>query len=406
MLSFKLAWRNIWRNTRRTLITSAAIMAAVMLALLMRSFQTGMYDQLLDSIVGKFSGYVQVHGQNYWDERTLDNTFLDSDSLTHSIESVEGVEHVIPRLETFALSSNDKLTKGVFMQGVVPEKENLLKDFSSSIVKGKMFEPDKDQILVAEGIAKYYKLEPGDTLVFIGQGYHGASAAGKYEVSGIVDLKNPNLNKLYVFAHINTVRDFAAADNVTSTLVIDKKQGVSEIMLAQALKAKLNPGLYEVMTWQEMMPEITQLIQADQAGDYIFIGVLYMIISFGIFGTILMMTQERMFEFGVLLSIGMTRLKIIKVIVLESIFLALLGVLSGIALIMPLLFYFHKNPIYMGDEMSEMIEEYGFSAEIPTSVAIDLPITHGLIILCITVLLTVYPIIVLSKLDPIKAMKK
>jgi ABC-type antimicrobial peptide transport system permease subunit len=113
-----------------------------------------------------------------------------------------------------------------------------------------------------------------------------------------------------------------------------------------------------------------------------------------------------MFEFGVLLSIGMTRLKIIKVVFLESIFVALLGVLSGVALIMPVLYHFHYNPIYMGDEMSEMIEEYGFSAVIPTSISWDLPLTHGMIILVITILLTIYPIVVLSKLNPIKAMKK
>jgi putative ABC transport system permease protein len=406
MLTFKLAWRNIWRNTRRTLITSAAIMAALFLALLMRSFQNGMYDQLLDSIVGKFSGYVQVHGENYWEERSIDNTFVSSDSLIATIEGVEGVNQVIPRLETFALSSHKDLTKGVFLQGVIPEKENLLKDFASSIIEGEMFDQKKDQILVTKGVAKFYGLSPGDTLVFIGQGYHGSSAAGKYEISGIVDLKNPNLNKLYVLLGIETMRDFCGGDNITSTLVIDKDPAVSELVLAEALKEKLNPELYEIMTWQEMIPEILQLIQADKAGDLIFIAILYMIISFGIFGTILMMTQERMFEFGVLLSIGMTRLKIMKIVVVESFFLALLGILAAVAFVMPILYYFHYNPINMGEEMSEMMEDYGFSAEIPTSIAWDLPLEHGMIILIITLVLTTYPVLVLRKLNPVKAMKK
>lgn len=406
MMTLKLAWRNIWRNTRRTLITSAAIAAAVLLALFMRSMQTGMYDQLLDNIVGKFSGYVQVHGQGYWDERTVDNTLVFSDSLEKEILEVDGVNGVVPRLETFALSAYEDLTKGVFIQGVIPEKENILKDFNASIDTGQIFDPEKDEVLIGKGIAKFYQVDLGDTLIFIGQGYHGQSAAGKFVISGIMDLKNPQLNKQYVVTSVEAVQRFIGGEGITSSLVLATENSNKEIEIAEALKEKLNPELYEVMTWQEMMPEIQQLIQADQAGDMIFIGILYMIISFGIFGTILMMTQERMYEFGVLLSIGMSRLKIIKVMVLESFFLAILGLAAGIAFIMPIIYYINANPIYMGDEIQEMMESYGFDAQLITNTSWTIPMNHTIVILVITMLLTLYPMWVIRKLNPIKAMKK
>jgi ABC-type lipoprotein release transport system permease subunit len=61
------------------------------------------------------------------------------------------------------------------------------------------------------------------------------------------------------------------------------------------------------MAWQEMMPELVQAIQADSAGGQIMLFILYMVITFGMFGTVFMMTAERKYEFGVLISIGMRR---------------------------------------------------------------------------------------------------
>ena len=99
------------------------------------------------------------------------------------------------------------------------------------------------------------------------------------------------------------------------------------------------------MTWQEMMPEIQQVIQADSAGGLVMIFILYMIITFGIFGTVLMMTQERKYEFGVVVSIGMKKIKLIISMVYETIFLTSIGVLAGVVLSRPIVLYFHNNPL-------------------------------------------------------------
>ncbi len=64
------------------------------------------------------------------------------------------------------------------------------------------------------------------------------------------------------------------------------------------LKVKAGPRA-EVMTWKEMMPELVQAIEADSAGGILMLLILYIVIGFGIFGTIMMMTTERSREFGV-----------------------------------------------------------------------------------------------------------
>jgi len=68
----KLAWRNLWRNKKRTLIAAASVFFAVILALLMRSMQKGYYDYMIDASVRMCTGYIQSHGKDYWEKRSLD----------------------------------------------------------------------------------------------------------------------------------------------------------------------------------------------------------------------------------------------------------------------------------------------------------------------------------------------
>jgi len=134
--------------------------------------------------------------------------------------------------------------------------------------------------------------------------------------------------------------------------------------------------------------------------------ILYMIITFGIFGTVLMMTQERKYEFGVVISIGMKKIKLIATMVYETIFLSTFGVLLGIFLSRPLILYFHYNPLRLPEDQAAVMEEFGFEPLIPFMSTYDIPLTHGLIIFCVSALISIYPAITILKMNPIKAMKR
>ncbi len=77
-------------------------------------------------------------------------------------------------------------------------------------------------------------------------------------------------------------------------------------------------------------------MDADNKSGAIMIGILYLVIAFGIFGTVLMMTTERRREFGVLVAIGMQKSKLAAIVSLEMIYIGLLGIFSGVALPFPL----------------------------------------------------------------------
>ena len=401
----RLAWRNIWRNKKRSIITITAIVIAVFLAILMRSMQLGMYDNMIQNVVGSYAGHVQVHSNGFWEEQTIDNAFVYNDSLIQKIKKTEDVAGTTKRIQSGCLSSYGDLSKFVFVTVIEPKKEQLLTDWNKRLIDGQLLQTNSNSVNVGKGIAKYYNLKIGDTLIFIGQGYHGMQAVGAYPVSGILDMKNPNLNNTSVFMSLPKAQDFLSANNLMTHLVINKKQYSKEADIVATIKKQLNQD-YEIMSWQEMMPEIETIIQADSAGGLIMIFILYMIITFGIFGTVLMMTQERKYEFGVVISIGMRKTKLMVAMVYETIFLSAIGILLGIVLSRPIVLFFYNNPLEFPSDQVEMMENQGFEAVIPFMSSYDIPITHGLIIFFISLIICFYPILTIYKLNPIKAMKR
>ena len=402
----KIAWRNVWRNKRRSLITAAGIFIAIFLAILMRSLQLGMYDNMIKNVVGSFTGYVQLHAKGYWNDKNIDNSYKVNQSTVDEIKNINGVSNVIKRIQTGVLSSNNNLSKFLYVTGIEQEKEEKLTDWNKRLVDGRLLDKNDKSIIIAKGVAKYYNAKVGDSLIFIGQGYHGMQAVGIYPIKGVIDMKNPNLNNMSVFMNLSVAQDFVSAENRITNLVIDKEQYFDENKLAEQIKIKIDSQNNEVMTWKEMTPELDQLIQADSAGGIIIIIILYMIVSFGIFGTVLMMTQERLYEFGILISIGMKKYKLVITIIYETILLTFLGIISGVILSKPIIEYFHFNPIKLFGTAAAQLESAGFEPVIPMMNSLDIPLTHSVIIMIISLITCIYPIIIILKIKPIKAMKR
>ncbi|MBI1286987.1 MAG: FtsX-like permease family protein [Flavobacteriales bacterium] len=399
----KLAWRNIWRNKRRTAITVASVFFAVFFAVFLRSMQLGTYAKMIDSVVRFYSGHIQVHAKGYYDDQTLDNSFNLTDAPIEQIRNTENVELVAERLEGFALSSFNEVTKGVLMVGVQPAVESQLMELDSKIIAGSLFSADDRSVLVAEKVAEFYKLNVGDTLVFLSQGYHGVSAAGKYPVAGVAKFTAVMLNESAVLLPLKEAQYFYGADNMaTSLAVILRNQNRLKHSMKQ-IEAEVDTSQFEVIDWQTSMPELVQAIQADSAGGIIMLLVLYMVVTFGMFGTILMLIQERTYEFGVLVSIGMSRLRIWTVVFLESLMTTLMGAVLGVLGVFPLVLYFNHHPYEFTGKAADAMTEQGWEPVMPASLDPSIAMTHMLLIIVISILITAYPAYVIRKLKPVEA---
>jgi ABC-type lipoprotein release transport system permease subunit len=396
MKNYKMAWRNLWRNKRRTLISVASVFFAVFFAMIMRSLQLGTYDHMFRNVIESYTGYLQIQNIDFWDNKTVDNLFDYTPALEQIVMADKNSNAIVPRFESFALASSGNITKGVLVMGIDPEKEIYLSNVKGKLVKYKlsagnienlkkadlpeklknefdlfngnaysskasmMIElgiSEKDSgaifpvmkkyasfengylktgepgILLGDKLATYLRTGIGDTLVLIGQGYHGTTAAGKYRIEGIVKMPTPDFDNKIVYLPIDICQELYNAPGMLTSLAVSiKENDDSEIKrMIAALNTKLDPPL-RVIGWREMNELMINQMDADSKSGMIMIGILYLVIAFGIFGTVLMMTAERRREFGVLVALGMQKSKLAGVVIIEMIYIGFLGILSGIAL--------------------------------------------------------------------------
>lgn len=401
----KLSWKNIWRNKSRSMITIAAIFFAVILSVVASSLQDGVFNNLVKNIVSFYTGYIQVHKKGYWDEQVLDNSFRATGRITKELLRNKNISAVTPRLESFALISSGNITKGGLVVGIDPLKENNVTLLKQKLVLGRYLSDKDRQVLVAQGLANRLKLAVNDTVILLGQGYHGTMAAAKYPVKGIVKFGSPDLNERILFMPITTAMDFYGADSMATTYILSLRNVTGLQATASSVRAALGPA-YETMTWEQMMPEVKQHIQTDTNSMKYIQGILYLLIGFGIFGTQLMVMVERKYEMGMLIAVGMEKSRLAGLIMLESIFTVVTGCILGIMVSVPVVYYLNRHPLRMGGETARAYEKFGFEAIFPTSTDASNFITQGLIVMTVGLILSLYPIYKIIMLNPVTAMKR
>lgn len=405
MWILKMAWKNLWRNRSRTLITIAAIFFAVILSVTASSLKNGIFDNLIRNVVGFYTGYIQVHKKGYQAEQILDNSFSMSVATEEQILSQSNVSGIAPRLESFGLASFDEVTKGCMIVGIVPDKEDNITSLRKKLTRGEYLNTKDHGVLLGQGLAERLNINLLDTILLIGQGYHGSTAAGKYLVKGMLRFGSPQLNDKILFMPLPMAQDFFGADQMLTSYILSiKNERILDLSAANIRSAIGNE--YEVFTWDELLPDIKQHIQADSNNMKIVQAVLYLLICFGIFTTLLMLMAERRFEMGMLVAIGMKKIRLMFLLFVESILTVLSGCIIGIIVSIPLIFYLNRNPIRIGGETARAYEQFGFEAIFPTSTDASNFVYQGAIVLSIGILLSLYPLYRVIRLNPVTAMKK
>lgn len=402
-----LAWRNLWRNKRRTWITVFSVVFAVFLAMTLESVDRGSQEQMVENVVGFSTGYIRIQDTLYKEEPSIDNTMLYSKELEESLlAQFPNIEFVVPRLESHALAAGEEKSRVVMAMGIDPEQETRFNDVRHRLRAGSYFEHGSGSVVVGRGLANNLKLSVGDTLVLLGQGFHGMTAAGKWPVGGIVHHPVPEMNEMIVYLTIEDAQWFYMADDRLTSLMVTPQNLSRHHQLAKNMSASPLLDNFSVYTWEELQPELVRTIAFDQAGTKVVLFILYVVIAFGIFGTVLTMTLEREREFGMLVSLGLHRWKLGLVVFMEALFINAMGVFIGALLSLPIIWYFYLNPISLGQELESLMAEYGMEAVLPFSLDPRIFTEQGIVVFVISMVIVIYPLIRIKTLNILDASRK
>jgi ABC-type lipoprotein release transport system permease subunit len=158
------------------------------------------------------------------------------------------------------------------------------------------------------------------------------------------------------------------------------------------------------MTWGEIDPYLAMLTGMIQKFYAVFMGVILAALAFGIVNTMLMVVLERTKELGMLTAIGMNKKRVFSMIMLESIFLSLVGGVVGMVVSRLLIAFTATNGINFAS-YEEGFEALGYSAHIYPAISPAFFFVVTVLIIITGILSSIYPALKALKLDPADALR-
>jgi ABC-type lipoprotein release transport system permease subunit len=197
---------------------------------------------------------------------------------------------------------------------------------------------DPKGVVVGRRLARTLGVEPGDELVVLSQGADGSMANELYRVRGVLRSIGDAVDRSGVYITQQTFRELFVLDAPRESggahqIVVRRPEQMPLDAAAARLRAPLSTPVsrpeLEVKTWRELMPMIASYLDQARGMIGIFVFIVFVAIGIVILNAMLMAVFERIREFGVLKALGMGPGGVLRLIVMESIYLTGLAVVFG-----------------------------------------------------------------------------
>ena len=413
---FNIAWRNVWRHPVRSAVVMVAIALGLWSGLFMMAFSWGITESRTRDVIETQTSHIQIHPQLFEAGEEMQHFLPDPEGLMSSLEAMPGVESVTSRTLASGMLESTSGNFAVQIIGVDPEREAVMTQLRDRLIGGAYLEEDRRPVaLIGESLAEelgVIETEPDSlgnqplnlrkNLVIRFQGPDGEITSAKFKVGGVYKAQNAQLEEMQVFVRQTDLQgliNLPGAVQEVAMLLGDIRQTDSVASSLAALHGDLN-----IKTWSDLAPELEFMSSSMDATMRIFIGVILLALAFGIINTMLMAVMERTRELGMLMSVGMNKIRVFSMILLETVILTVVGAPVGLLAGWACTEYFGNQGINLG-AFEKGMDEFGLASIVYT----ELPGNYYgevVVMVVITALLaSVYPALKALQLRPSEAVR-
>jgi putative ABC transport system permease protein len=398
-----LAWKNIWRNKKRSLIILTAITLGIWAGLFSVAVMFGSWDTTVNSTIDRHLSHLQIHTKAFKDDNLISNYIPDGPELADNIRKLPQVKDVSARVLIEGMASSPSSSGGVNIIGVDPEHEKTVTTIANYIIDGDYFSGIKrNPILVGAKLADKLGLKLRSKVVLSFQNIDTTLTYAAFRVAGIFRTESSMFDGSNVFVKQSDLYKVMNNDRIVSEIAVRLKSSNDLDSTLAQLKG-MYPSLV-IESWKQLAPELELTYQFMIVELEIFLGIIMAALLFGITNTMLMSVMDRVREFGVLLAVGMRRMRVFLLILFETAILSFFGGIIGMLLGSFTIWYFSDK----GIDLSLFTE--GFSAwGMPSILYPALPLSfYGVLtsmIVLTAIIAAIYPSVKTIKLRPADAIR-
>jgi len=327
----RMAFRNIFRQKRRTLLTVLSMFGGMVMAVVFIGWADGSYNNIIDNFTRYNFGHIQIHKEDYLDRPSLYKTIDDYSSIEKILRNNPHIDSWAPRLYSVGLVSVREKSSGARIIGIDTEKENQTTAFNKKITAGKGFSDESAcEVIIGKGLAKILGAGVDDSIVIVSQAADGSIANDRYTIVGIVDTGNEIADRSSFYLPLESAQELLVLYGRVHEVAITAKNLHNVLPVTNQLQDSLADSKLTVASWQEFASSFYMAMKADMEGLWISIFIIVLIVSVGVFNTVLMSVLERVREYGVLKAVGTKPGQIIKLVLAEVNIMAFFSILLGI----------------------------------------------------------------------------
>jgi len=398
-----LAWKNIWRNKKRSLIILIAIILGLWAGLFASAVMFGMWDSAINSAIERDLSHIQIHTREFQKEKLITNTIPEPNKIIAELKNNKEIASVAQHVVIEGMASSPTSSSGVNIIGINPGDEKNITSISSKITDGNYFQSKiRNPIVVGAELAKKLSLKLKSKIILSFQAPDGTITYAACRIAGIFKSQSSNFDKSTVFVKSADLYKILNVSPFVHEILIKLKDPQQLAVVTSQLKKEF-PAL-SVQNWKEIAPELDLTYEMLVVELYIFLGIILFALLFGVTNTMLMSVLDRIRELGVLLAVGMKRLRIFKMIIYETVMLSLFGGIIGMIVGAFTILYFASVGINLSI-FADAFSSFGISTQLYPELPVSFYPMLTVMIIITAVLASIYPAIKAIKLQPANAIR-
>ncbi len=400
----KIAWKNIWRSRTRSLVVIVALILGVWAVLFLSAFNAGMGKSYIERTIKNETSHIQIHHPKYKDDKEVKYSINESTAVLASIKSNAAVKAATLRTITNGMISSSRASRGVTIKGIDPSQESEVTELQSMLVEGSYFGGKiKSGVLVSKRMADKLKVKIRKKVTIRFQDDENNLIDVGLRIVGIFDSKNRAFDEGNVFVLKDVLNENLDMGNIAHEAAII----LNEIDNTKPFQAELQAAHPELLveTYSQVAPEIELFNTQIKISSTIFTFIVMIGLIFSIINTMLMAVLERTRELGMLMAIGMNKVKIFGMIVIETLMLGMVGAPIGMLLGFLTINRLNSTGINLS-KWSAAMQEFGIAEMVYPYVENSVYIELTAAIFITALLASLYPAFKAVRLKPVEAIRK
>ena len=370
----------------------------VAVLIIVMSVMNGFRAELINKIVG-FNAHVVVDPYEKEIEKTkLDNKKLNEIS-TDLIFSNNGEAVIL----------NKDFTKGIILRGYNKKNFSQLQIIKNQNFVGKN-NLINNNISIGKELSFALNLKIGDKISIMSstgiETIIGNLPKQKtFIVNSLFDSGFAEFDQSVAFINLRTLEDFFNIDSKSRNLEIYLKKP-SNIEESKKIVQSIFKDEF-IYTWSDMNSSLFSALKVERNVMFIILSLIIIVAAFNIISGLTILVKNKTREIAILKSIGVLNKSITKIFFLVGIIIGSSATIFGIILGITFSIYIEKVRELLSDifNISLFPEEIYFLSKMPSEIDFFSILIISICSIVITIIVSIFPAIKASKLDPVKSLK-